>query len=351
MEDKQLLELFWNRSEEAIPETINKYGQYCDYIAGHILQDTYKARWCVKESMQILWDTIPPRRPQNLKAYLCKITRNHALHMRYPELNERAADLFTAEIIVQEFLKGLEVEQRRLFVADYWYFASISEIAKQYKISENKVNQTLQSLRQCLNEQLNEKRVYLETEEEFLYVMTEIEDDYLVEAAPLMEEYNEKNKELIIAIEAVGGDYTSQMTTCYVYSQENGSLTQMIEPTPSEGNASVLHGLTFYGGRYATKSDINGEITIVDALEGTSISTGISCEDVESIRNDENDTYFIIHYKTGEIAIVEKNSGVMIKKTRFKANFSIASASYKDEKLYVQSRSDGVFVFVISEFE
>lgn len=91
-------------------------------------------------------------------------------------------------------------------------------------------------------------------------------------------------KILIIAIEAVGGDYTSQMTTCYVYSQENGSLTQMIEPTPSEGNASVLHGLTFYGGRY-------------------------------------------------------------------KANFSIASASYKDEKLYVQSRSDGVFVFVISEFE
>lgn len=188
MEDKQIIELYWNRSEDAIQKTEEKYGADCSYIAQHILQDEAEVQRCVKECYEMLWESIPPRRPQNLKAYLCKITRNQALHMKYPEWNEQNTDLFTTELVIQEFLKGLEVEQRKLFVAYYWYFCSVSEIALMYKMNENKVNTTLASLRQKLDDELQKKNVRLHTEADLLYAMTEIDDHFWEEVIVIQEQ-------------------------------------------------------------------------------------------------------------------------------------------------------------------
>lgn len=184
MKDKEILDLYLGKSNDAIPQTAQKYGDICAYITSHILENEEEAAVCVKECYEILWESIPPHRPQNLKAYLCKITRNHALHMRYPKMNEQKADLFHAEIIIQDFLKGLEPEQRKLLIARYWYFSSVAEISAQYKMSENKVNAILNSLRQKLDDALREKKVLLQSEEELFYAMTEVEDFYLEEAEP-----------------------------------------------------------------------------------------------------------------------------------------------------------------------
>ena len=184
MEDKQLLELFWERSEEAIEETETKYGWLCTNIVNHILENTEEAELCVKESMELLWNTIPPHRPQNLKAYLCKVTRNHALQMKYPAANPEF-DLFSAELVIYAFLKKVESEQRKLFVARYWYLSSVSEIAMQYRMSEGKVEKTVQSLRQKLDGMLAEKNIHLQSEEDLLFAMTEIDDNYLEEAEPV----------------------------------------------------------------------------------------------------------------------------------------------------------------------
>lgn len=190
MEDKQIIELYWERSEDAIKETESKYGWYCTYIANHILENTEEAELCVKESMELLWETIPPHRPQNLKAYLCKVTRNHALQMKYPEFLAQEVNLFDAELVIYDFLKGLEPEQRKLFVARYWYLSSVSEIAMQYKMSEGKVDKIIKSLRQKLDGMLEEKNIHLHNEEDLLFAMTEIEDHYLEEATPIQGERN-----------------------------------------------------------------------------------------------------------------------------------------------------------------
>lgn len=186
MEDKQIIELYWNRSDDAIKETEVKYGKLCAYITSHILQNEEDADCCVKECYERLWASIPPRRPQNLKVYLCKVTRDYALHMKYKEVNEQEGDLFTAELVVQDFLKGLEPVNRKLFMAYYWYFSSILEIAQQYKMSEHKVETTLRTLRQRLDTELELKNIRLQTEEALLYAMTEVEDRYLEEAEPAM---------------------------------------------------------------------------------------------------------------------------------------------------------------------
>jgi len=196
MEDKQIIEFFYNRSEKAIPEMQEKYGQECAYIASHILQNVDEAEVCAKESLQVLWKTIPPHRPQNLKAYVCKITRNHALQKKYPDFMEQDVDLFSAELVIHDFLKGLEPEQRKLFIAHYWYFASVAEIALQYKMSEKKINTVLLSLRQKLDKALEEKQISFISEEELFFAMTEVEDRYLEEAAPIKIVHKETSEEI-----------------------------------------------------------------------------------------------------------------------------------------------------------
>ena len=80
MEDKEIIELFWSRSEEAIQETAKKYEKYCYYIAYGILQNTEDAKECVNDAYFQLWDTIPPQKPSQLSTFIGKITRNLALN-------------------------------------------------------------------------------------------------------------------------------------------------------------------------------------------------------------------------------------------------------------------------------
>ena len=190
MEDKQIIELFLERSDKAIPKTEEKYGQYTSYITRHILQDESEAERCVRECYELLWESIPPHRPQNLKAYLCKITRNHALQMKYSVANPEI-DLFSAELVIYDFLKNLEVEQRKLFIARYWYMSLVSEIAIQYKVDASKVEKEVLLLHQKLNERLAEKKVHLQSEADLLFAMTEIDDHYLTETEPFKTQYNE----------------------------------------------------------------------------------------------------------------------------------------------------------------
>ena len=80
MEDKQLIELYFARSEEAIGETAKKYGPYCRAIAGHILTNSADVEECVSDTWLRAWGAIPPNRPERLGAFLGKITRRISLN-------------------------------------------------------------------------------------------------------------------------------------------------------------------------------------------------------------------------------------------------------------------------------
>ena len=75
MEDKQIVDLYWARKENAIHETAVKYGKYCHSIAYTILQDQQDAEESVNDTYMDAWNTIPPNRPSVLSTFLGKITR------------------------------------------------------------------------------------------------------------------------------------------------------------------------------------------------------------------------------------------------------------------------------------
>ena len=73
MDDKQILDLYWERSEAAISETSKKYGKYCRYIAFNILHNDEDSEECVNDTYLRAWNSIPPNRPSVLKTFLGRL--------------------------------------------------------------------------------------------------------------------------------------------------------------------------------------------------------------------------------------------------------------------------------------
>ena len=79
MDDEKIIELFFNRSEQAIEEVDKKYGKTCHNISYNILHNKLDAEECVNDAYLGAWNAIPPARPSPLLTYLCKIVRNLSL--------------------------------------------------------------------------------------------------------------------------------------------------------------------------------------------------------------------------------------------------------------------------------
>ena len=81
MEDRQIVDLYWQRSDLAISETNQKYGRYCHTIAYNICGTKEDAEECVSDTWFRAWNLMPDRRPTVLSAFLGRITRNFAINL------------------------------------------------------------------------------------------------------------------------------------------------------------------------------------------------------------------------------------------------------------------------------
>lgn len=80
MDDSKIIQLYWDRSEQAIPATAEKYGNYCTAIAKNILADRQDVEECLNDTYLKAWNAMPPHRPSVLSVFLGKITRNLAFN-------------------------------------------------------------------------------------------------------------------------------------------------------------------------------------------------------------------------------------------------------------------------------
>ena len=76
MDDAKIVQLYFDRNEQAIPATADKYGNYCKSIANNILGNHQDADECVNDTYLNTWNTIPPHIPKMLSTFLGKIVRN-----------------------------------------------------------------------------------------------------------------------------------------------------------------------------------------------------------------------------------------------------------------------------------
>ena len=182
MEDKDIVQLFWDRNEQAIAETSAKYGHHCAYIAMNILNNREDAEECVNDAYLNAWNSIPPHRPGVLSAFLGKIVRNLSLdklrHIRalkrggnemtliLDELGEIVSgDEAVIDVVIRnelvrtinDFIATLSEEKQYMFFRRYWYSDSIKYIAAQCGRTENNISVELSRIRNKLREYLTER--------------------------------------------------------------------------------------------------------------------------------------------------------------------------------------------------
>ena len=186
MEDKQIVDLFWARSENAISETANKYGKYCHYIAYNILHNNEDSEECVNDTYMNAWRSMPSHRPNRLSTFLGKITRNLSLN-KWEKLSAEKRGAGQTSLILDElsecipaeqdavntvenmlirdvldrFLDELPAETRKIFVRRYFYMSPVKEIADEYGLSESKVTVTLFRTRGKLKSVLEKEGITL----------------------------------------------------------------------------------------------------------------------------------------------------------------------------------------------
>lgn len=185
MDDTLIIELFRKQDNSAIKEAEKKYGSLLLKIASGVLCLNEEAEEAVNDTLLAAFNNIKDSPPENLCAYLCKITRNLALKKyRYNRAKKRNSeytlsldelgDIFSScptpeEIFLSNelkecifnFIKELPDEKRKIFLRRYWFFDSVREISDSFGISESKVKTMLFRTRQGLKEYLEKEGYYV----------------------------------------------------------------------------------------------------------------------------------------------------------------------------------------------
>lgn len=183
MEDARIIELFFERDQQAICELHTKYGKVCHKLSYNIVNNMKDAEECVNDAYLGVWNTIPPAKPESLQAYTCKIVRNLSLKLFHrneaakrksaytiamqeieaylPATNtvEREIEAKELAAIIDAFLDTLNIKNRIIFMRRYAYFDTYAEIAKHVGLSEKAVSVRLVRIRQNMRQYLTEREV------------------------------------------------------------------------------------------------------------------------------------------------------------------------------------------------
>ena len=181
MDDKAIISLLFERSENALTALQSKYGRLCTKIAANILNNSADAEECVNDTYLGVWNSIPPNRPDNLMAYVCKIVRNLSIkryhsntaakrNSQYDVALEELEGCLSSnespeeEVITKEltgaiegFLDGLKQTDRVIFMRRYYFSDSYEDIAEFTGISVKNVSVRLTRLRSRLRLYLTER--------------------------------------------------------------------------------------------------------------------------------------------------------------------------------------------------
>lgn len=187
MEDADIIDLYYERSQSAIAETKSKYGRMLMSISFGIVKNTLDAEECENDTYLKTWNAIPPERPNIFSAFLSRIIRNLSLN-RYEELHAQKRNMTDIPVLLDElseciparnnvddymneqilkqslnmFLKSLKKDDRIIFMRRYWFCDSIEEISKKFGYGTSKIKMSLLRSRKKLKMKLKDEELWYE---------------------------------------------------------------------------------------------------------------------------------------------------------------------------------------------
>ena len=182
LEDKEIIDLYWQRNEYAIEATDKKYRNYLFKVAYNILVDDLDCEECLNDTYLKTWNRIPPTKPNVFGVFLSKITRdtaidkyraNHAAK-NIPSEMVKSLDEFDGYLpdeysveeeffinsmikILNEYLRSLSSKEEFIFICRYYYADTVEHIAKMLSVTERTVFRYLSKMRTGLRERLEKE--------------------------------------------------------------------------------------------------------------------------------------------------------------------------------------------------
>lgn len=187
-EDIKIIDLLFQRNESGLSQIEAKYKNLYKSILAKLLSNGEDVEECENDVLLAVWNSIPPNRPENLSAYICKIARNVSINkFKYNTRTKRSKGYITAleelsECIpdkaaegsfdkkaeqkeiseaISDFLRGMDAETRILFIRRYFYLESVTELSKRYGISENRISVKLFRTRAKLHKYLEKEGIFI----------------------------------------------------------------------------------------------------------------------------------------------------------------------------------------------
>lgn len=177
MDDQKIVELFLNRDETAVPQTMAKYAQFCRGIAADIVADPQAVEDCLKAVCDTIRETLPERGTRDLPVYLARVTRSVSMN-RWKQLPGALRRATQVPVVTEELsqciiaptedstpldraaltreldglLNELDGEARTIFMARYWFFRTTEQIAAELHVAPEVIEASLIRSRDVLKQ-------------------------------------------------------------------------------------------------------------------------------------------------------------------------------------------------------
>lgn len=184
MEDNRIIELLFDRAENALDEVSRKYSRLYKGIIRQVLSDEADVEECENDVLLAVWNTIPPNHPNSLPAYICKIARRIGINkFKYSRRQKRNTGytMMLSELgdclpaaqpiddtqelselinsVLSDFIRSLDPETEVLFVRRYIYLESVADLARRFELDENRICVKLYRARKKLKKVLDKEGI------------------------------------------------------------------------------------------------------------------------------------------------------------------------------------------------
>ncbi len=174
MDDKKIIELFFERSEQAVAELSAKYGRLMTSVAQAFLESKEDVEEALSDAYLGIWNAIPPGRPENLRDFAVRIMRNCAITRYKANTTAKRGYGYTVALeeiegcfaaagspeealtaketweLIEAFLSQLDPESRVLFVSRYYLGRTPAQIGRELNMTGHRVSVRLYRIRESL---------------------------------------------------------------------------------------------------------------------------------------------------------------------------------------------------------
>lgn len=183
--DQDIIKLLFDRNEEALGLIENQYGRLIRSIAFNLYKSDTISEECLNDTLLDVWNTIPPKTPESLSAYICTIVRHRTVdriradmarkryvpeHSEYYSVYEELSFLddvangvvnrMELKRVMGEFVNSLSNTNREIFISRFFDFESLDSIAAKMHMSKNVLGARLHRMRQDLAKRLEKSQIH-----------------------------------------------------------------------------------------------------------------------------------------------------------------------------------------------